>query len=399
MTTKYNDPYNGTDSTIGAQMRDFVWNKQAIEYIKKAMVFSGMSSNESLPKHMGKTIKKYKHIAILDDANVYPDGLDVDGNAAQGNLYGGTRNLDDIQGKLPSLAEIAGRVNKVGRTREMIEADIHKYGMFMEYTAEALEFDSETNLRERDRRELAYAANLVYEDMLQIDLINQAGHTMYGGLATAVSEMTGETGQTPSVITYGTLKQADETLFHADCPEDTTIIEGSSYTDTRVIDRARYMITSKEMVNYFRTLTDDFGEQAWIGRHHYAAAGNLLAMEEGQIGEFRVVSNKQMMTARGATVSDNAGYRNDGTNYTCHHALIIGSGAFTTLGFRLNTIQGSVYAGNMMFLDTPPKQSIENPFGEVGMLSVQWWYGTLVEHPEWILLMRSLVPEINNIAA
>jgi len=391
---KYNDPYNGSESTIGKQMRDFVWNKLAIEYIKKDMIFSGMSSNENLPKHMGKTIKKYKYIPILDDKNVYPDGLDADGNAAVGNLYGSSRDIDAITSALPSIAEIAGRANKVGRTRELIEADITRYGMFMEYTAQSTEFDSESNLRERDRRELAYAANLVYEDLLQLDLINQAGHMVYGGTATSLATMTGEQGATPSVITYGTLKNVDEILFNSDCPEDTQIISGSSYTDTRVINRARYMITSKPMVNYFRTLTDDFGKEAWISRESYAAAGNLLDNEEGTIGSFRVVSNKQMMTAKGAAVTTNDGYRNDGANYIVHHALIIGSQAFSTLGFRLSTIANSVYAGNMLFLDTPPKQTHANPFGDLGILSVQWYYGTLVERPEWIVCMRSLVPEL-----
>lgn len=395
MPQKYNDPYNGQQSTIGPQMRDFVWNKLAVDYIKKDMIFSGMSSNEQLPKHMGTTIKKYKYLPILDSKNTYPDGLDANGNVVVGNLYGDSRDMDTITGSLPSIDEIAGRANKVGRTREMIEADIHRYGMFMEYTAQSTEMDSESSLRERDRRELAYAANLVYEDLLQLDLVNQAGHMLYGGLATDVDEMTGE-GSTPSVITYATLKQADEILFDSDCPEDTTIIEGSSYTDTRVIDRSRYMITSKAMVNYFRTLTDDFGNEAWIARQHYAAAGNLMASEEGTIGAFRIVSNKQMMTTKGAEISTVAPYRNDGTNYTVHHGLIIGSGAFTTLGFRLSTISGSVYSGNMLFLDTPPEQTVANPFGDVGILSIQWYYGTLVERPEWIVCVRSLVPSIGS---
>lgn len=397
MTTKYNDPYKNSASTIGAQMRDFVWNKLAIDYIRKEMVFSNMSSAEMLPKHMGTTIKKYKYIPILDARNTYPDGIDAKGKTAVGNLYGASRDMEAISGGTPALSEIAGRVNKVGRVREMIESDIHRYGMFMEYTAQSSEFDSESNLRERDRRELAYAANLVYEDLLQLDLINQAGHMIYGGTATSLAQMNGNQSATASVIGYATLKRADEILFDADCPEDTAIIDGSSYTDTRVIDRARYMITSKPMVNYFRTLKDDFGNQAWISREHYAAAGNLIPNEEGTIGAFRVVSNKQMMTAKGAAVTNSAGFRNDGTNFTVHHALIIGSQAFSTLGFRLSTITGSVYAGNMLFLDTPPKQTHGQPFGDVGILSVQWYYGTLVEHPEWIVCLRSLVPELTSV--
>lgn len=396
MTTKYNDPYGKKASTIGAQMRDFVWNKLAVDYIKKDMVFSSMSSNEQLPKHMGRTIKKYKYIPIIDDKNVYPDGMNASGGKVKGNLSGSSRDIATITGTMPSIDEIAGRVNKVGRTREIIESDIHRYGMFMEYTAQSTEFDTESNLRERDRRELAYAANLVYEDLLQIDLINQAGHVIYGGIAAKDAAMSGD-NPVPSLINFQTLKQADELMFESDCPEDTTVIEGSSYTDTRVVDRARYMITSKAMVNYFRTLTDDFGNEAWIARQHYAAAGNLIPNEEGTIGAFRIVSNKQMMTAKGAAVGAAAAdYRNDGTNYTVHHGLIIGSGAFTTLGFRLSTISGSVYAGNMLFLDTKPQQTVDQPFGDVGVLSVQWYYGTLVERPEWIVCIKSLVPSISG---
>lgn len=51
------------------------------------------------------------------------------GVARNGNMYGSSKDVGTISGKLPSLSETGGRVNKVGFTRVELEGTISKFGL------------------------------------------------------------------------------------------------------------------------------------------------------------------------------------------------------------------------------------------------------------------------------
>ena len=117
MTLLYGD---GSDSTIGTQFNVFHWQKKALVEAAKVAYFGQMSSVVSMPKHMGKTIRKYHYIPLLDERNVNDQGLDAAGadmGAGNGNLYGGSKDIGTITARLPTLREEGGRVNRVGFTR------------------------------------------------------------------------------------------------------------------------------------------------------------------------------------------------------------------------------------------------------------------------------------------
>ncbi|MFC3615058.1 N4-gp56 family major capsid protein [Lutimaribacter marinistellae] len=132
------------------------------------------------PKHYGKTIKVYQYVPLLDDRNVNDQGIDATGAAiANGNLYGSSRDVGTITSRLPTLSETGGRVNRVGFKRLECEGSITKMGFFMEFTQESFDFDTDADLYGHLSREMVTGATQLTEAVLQVDLLNGAGVTVY----------------------------------------------------------------------------------------------------------------------------------------------------------------------------------------------------------------------------
>jgi len=79
MARIYNDPAGGSASTVGTQFRTDYYKKKALVEAKKEMYFGQMADTTNMPKNMGKTIKCYHYLPLLDDANVNDQGLDAAG--------------------------------------------------------------------------------------------------------------------------------------------------------------------------------------------------------------------------------------------------------------------------------------------------------------------------------
>ena len=190
MARTYNDPAGGTPSKVGPQLQTFYFQKQALIEARKAQYFSQLADVTSMPKNMGKKIKRFHYIPLLDDANVNDQGIDASGAViANGNLYGSSKDVGTISGKLPVLSEAGGRVNRVGFKRKELEGSLERFGFFDEYTQESLDFDSDAELEQHINREMITGANEITEDTLQIDLLNSAGVIKYAGDATTKAEI------------------------------------------------------------------------------------------------------------------------------------------------------------------------------------------------------------------
>lgn len=125
----------GIDGTGSAQQHPLFWLKKAIITARKEQFFMPLASTINMPKHFGKTITVYEYVPLLDDRNVNDQGLDASGAVeTNGNLYGSSRDIGTISSKLPTLTENGGRVNRVGFTRLLRSATIHKFGFFTEFT-------------------------------------------------------------------------------------------------------------------------------------------------------------------------------------------------------------------------------------------------------------------------
>lgn len=503
----YNDPAAGNESSVGSQIRIDHFIKTALIEAKKETYFGALADVTAMPKNMGKKIKRYHYVPLLDDANLndqgldaagvagdqqvtvivkmadgsipqipgswgvpignarhfvasnavdslaedavilaimtwarqsvaagglgatetaddagfiaatqaggtiydagfrlyHPDGTEIGGAVAfvaedmtdyavsdAGNLYGSSKDVGTIVGKLPALSETGGRVNRVGFTRVELEGTLEKYGFFDEYTQESLDFDSDAELEQHINREMIFGANEITEDLLQIDLLQAAGVVYFAGDATQDSELTGVTADGITEVTYGDLSRLSVELDNNRCPKHTKVIAGSRMVDTRVIRGGRVMYIGSELTQTVEQMTDYFGNQAFISIAHYADAGTILNGEIGTVGQFRLVVVPEMMHWAGAGAAEgvNAGYRATGGNYDVFPMLVVGDGSFTTIGFQTN---GKTVKFNIKHAKPGSPESYANdPYGETGFMSIKWYYGFMALRPERIGLIKTV---------
>ena len=487
----------GDTSNIGVQLQNELIQKNALIEARKKTFFGQLADTFQMPKHYGKTIKRYVYLPLLDDANNTDQGIDASGNSdilsrtlevrmpsahadgtsaehglskyfhvegtdssttaaallvlleaqvvawyqaedpaglgkpapgaanphsnyvevtttgdttsgntsafdmgyrfiehaavpRHGNLYGSSKDVGTIAGKLPTLGENGGRVNRVGFKRIEIEGTLHKFGFFDEYSQESIDFDTDADLMKHVNREMLNGAYEMTEDALQIDLLNAAGIVRLGGEATTVSEMTGEVSATASVITWKDLSQMNIDLTNNRTEKDTKIITGTKLTDTRTIAGARYMYIGSELLPMFENMVDNFNRPAMIPVEKYAGGTKLAIGEVGSVGAFRLIVVPEMMhwASAGAAEVDNRGYRATDGKYDVFPMLVVGNASFTTIGFQSSGKNNKF----TIYHKKPGKETADrnDPYGETGFMSIKWYYGFMVLRPERIALAKTV---------
>jgi len=385
MSRQYNDPAGGTPSSMGNQFNDFYYQKQALVEAKKEQYFSPLADTTAMPKHFGKKIKKYQYIPLLDDENVNDQGIDATGAViANGNLYGSSKDIGSIPGKMPVLSETGGRVNRVGFKRKELEGSIEKFGFFDEYTQESMDFDSDAELMQHINREMIFGANEMTEDMLQIDLINSAGVVKFSGDATDVPLV-----DAADVVTYNDLLRLSIDLDNNRAPKHTRVVTGTRMIDTKTIPAARVMYIGSELQPTIEAMVDLHGNPAFIPVQKYAAGGTVLNGEIGTVGYFRIVVVPEMMKweGAGADATGNDTHWSTGNKFDVFPMLVVCDGSFTTIGFLTD-------GKTVKFKITHKKPGTEtadrnDPYGETGFMSIKWYYGFLLERPERIGLIKT----------
>ena len=509
MARQYNT--GGSTSDIGAtQLRDFHFQKKALIEAKKEMYFGQLADVTSMPKHMGKKIKRYHYLPLLDDANINDQGIDaagltvnqkvsigvttsdgsipngspfydysvgttryitgegVDAEAAEdaavkavvdwaseavnagglglaltqavsydadfatlvttggasaydkgyrfvqpdgtaitvaagaleaqsvmeaGNLWGSSKDVGAITGKLPLLSETGGRVNRVGFRRVELEGSLEKLGFFDEYTQESLDFDTDSELMMHVNREMINGASEITETNLQIDLLNSPGVVRFGGIATQTSELTGE-GANISVPSYEDLMRLSIDLDNNRTPKHTTMITGTRMVDTKTVQAARFMYIGSELIPTVKKMKDIAGGadgSGFVSVEKYAQAGNVARGEIGQIDQFKIIVVPEMLhwAGAGGDVTTNTGYRESGGKYDVFPMLVVGDKSYTTLGFQTDgktvkfKIKHSKPGDNISY-------SKDDPYGEMGFMSIKWYYGFMVLRPERIAVVKTV---------
>ena len=385
--SRYNDPIGGNQSTVGNQLSEFYYQKKALIEAQKEQYFMQLADVTGMPKNMGKTIKRFQYLPLLDDANINDQGIDASGvSISNGNLYGSSKDVGTIQGKLPLLSEVGGRVNRVGFKRKELEGSIQKFGFFDEYTQESLDFDSDSELRMHINREMVNGASQLTEAVLQIDLLNSAGVVRFGGEAASNSEM-----DSTSKITYGDLMRMSIDLDNNRTPKSTKVITGTRNVDTRTIAAARAMYIGSELLPMLTGMTDQHGKPAFIPVHQYAAGANVMRGEHGSIDQFRVIVVPEMLSWAGAGAdelgSDAEEHYVTNGKYDVFPMLVIGSESFTTIGFQTD-------GKSVKFKIThkaPGEATADrtDPYGETGFMSIKWYYGFMLLRPERIALAKT----------
>ena len=462
MARQFNAPPS-TPSTVGSQINNHFYQKKALIELVKEQYFSPLADVTSMPKNMGKKIKLYHYLPLLDDRNVNDQGIDaagvtidsskftvrlprlavtfaVEANAtaaaaavnaieagtavksgsatpwtvtfskletvrttavladaavtavpgsfsiqAGGNLYGSSKDIGTISGKLPALSETGGRVNRVGFSRKEIEGTFEKLGFFDEYTQESLDFDTDEELAMHINREMLRGANEMTEDALQIDLLTSAGTVRYAGAATDNASM----GAT-SLVTYNDLMHLSIDLDNNRTPKHTTVIKGSRMVDTRTLPASRVAYIGSELLPTFMAMKDLHTNPAFIPVEKYADAGNVLNGEHGSVGQFRIVVVPEMMKWAGAggdASADSAHYETN-NRFDVFPILVVGNESFTTIGFQ--TDGKSV---KFKIIHKAPGEGTadrNDPYGETGFMSIKWYYGFLALRPERIALLKTV---------
>lgn len=385
MGMQYNDPAGGTPSSVGNQFNTFHYIKQALIEARKEQYFSQLADTTSMPKNMGKKIKRYHYIPLLDDANINDQGIDAAGvTIANGNLYGSSKDVGTITDKLPVLSETGGRVNRVGFKRKELEGSFEKFGFFDEYTQESLDFDTDAELLQHINREMLNGANEITEDALQIDLLNSAGVIRYAGGATQNSEIDGT-----DLVEFGDLMRLSIDLDNNRTPKHTKMITGTRMVDTATIQGARVLYCGSELIPTLKGMKDLHGNPAFISIEKYAAGGQTLTGEIGTIDQFRIVIVPEMLKWAGAGAAANGDALHYTTNgkFDVFPMLVIGSESFTTIGFQTDgkSVKFKIYHKK------PGEQTADrnDPYGETGFMSIKWYYGFMVLRPERIGLIKT----------
>jgi N4-gp56 family major capsid protein len=161
--------------------------------------------------------------------------------------------------------------------------------------------------------------------------------------------------------------------------------------DTKTIDAARPLYIGSELIPMIKKMTDTFGNQAFVPVQQYAAGTTIMRGEIGSVDQFRIIVVPQMMHWSGAGAAEgvNAGYRATGGNYDIFPMLVVGSESFTTIGFQTDgkTVKFKI---KHVAPETDGAYSKDDPYGEMGFMSIKWYYGTMILRPERIALCKTV---------
>ena len=467
MTMKFNAPPT-VPSTMGNQIANEFYQKKALIEAAKEQYFGQLADTTSMPKNMGKKIKRYHYLPMLDDGNINDQGIDAAGvtvvgtqyyvtlpravlavaNAGKvaaaaaindnmegvvavagadasagaglatltvtgaltfkvstvakanaivalglgasmaqgsGNMYGSSKDIGTISGKMPVLSETGGRVNRVGFKRKELEGTFEKFGFFDEYTQESLDFDTDAELWTHINREMVMGANEITEDALQIDLINAAGVIKFAGNATS-----NDTVGADDLVSYSDLMHLEIDLDNNRTPKHTTMITGSRMVDTKVLPACRVAYCGSELLPTFKAMKDLHNNAAFIEVQKYAAGGTVLRGEAGSVGNLRVVVVPEMMKWAGAGAdasADSANYETAG-RFDVFPILVVGAESFTTIGFQTDgkTVKFKITH------KAPGEATADrtDPYGETGFMSIKWYYGFMTLRGERIALVKTV---------
>ena len=378
---------DGTNSTIGTQFNTYEYKRKALIETAKVEYFGQLGDVETLTKNYGQKIKKYHYLPLLDDRNINDQGLDATGaTIVNGNLYGSSKDPGVISGKLPTLSETGGRVNRVGFKRLEIEGEIANYGFFYEWSQDSLDFDTDSELYSHINRESLAGAREISEDILMLDLLDAAGVVKFvGASATSLATVS-------DVITYNDLVKLGVTLDDNRCPKDTKAIRGSQDTDIINIPSARYAFIGSELIPTFMRMTDYHGDKAFVPVEKYAKMENgkytnTLHGEVGSVAGFRLIVVPEMAGYKGqgvvlASAVDGSTLLNNGTKIDVYPMLVVGSGSFAKINFQSSGTTNDKF--KIIVRKPGTFANPEDPFEKIGYSSIQFWQGTMILRPEWI---------------
>jgi len=322
-------------------------------------------------------------------------GIGAQSIPAKGNMYGSSKDVGTIAARMPTLTEEGGRVNRVGFTRIERSGTLQEHGFFTEFSEDMLTFDTDSELYGHMSREMVAGANEITEDLLQIDLLSNAGTVVFTGTATQDSEMTGLGGD-PSVVTFMDLKRLSITLDDNRTPKNTKVIKGSTMQDTMTVNASRIMYIGSELQITVENMVDGLGNPAFVPVRKYAAASTIMNGEIGSVGDFRVIVVPNMMkwAGAGALEGANPGYAATNGAYDIYPMLVVGDGSFATVGLQGSGKKGAKQKFKII-VKKPGQEmaTVQDPFGKIGFSSITFYHGFIALRPERLAVVKTVAAE------
>ena len=384
-----------TTATAGANTIVHYYDKAGVKAANEINVYAQFADRKSMPLNMGKTYKVSKWLHIYDRATDHADF------AEKGYLT--ARNITDVSGGLPTLAEGAGAVNKVTIDKVTIDTAFARYGEMLDYTDEVTMF-SEDAIQVHYREELGRLANRRAEDLIQLDMLATTT-IQFVGTATALAEVGQDTttvasDDADSLTTFDMVRLMTKRLVRNRAQKNTTIVTGSTKIGTTPINKAFYAIIGPEIKYGLETVVkgtvaaNGTTEYAYIPAYKYAAATNLAEGEVGTMNDVRFIESESALvySGAGAVVPQNyvgelaasGGTDNtsatpgDRDNFDVFPMLFPTKGSFATVGLKGN--------GKIKFnSQAPSKIELANPYGTNGFFSYNMWYAGIIIREERLL--------------
>lgn len=354
---------------------------------------SGPTANFATITLVGGLQAIYNTAALADTVTAFDIGAVQ--LKAGGNIYGSSKDVGTISGRMPTLTETGGRVNRVGFTRIERTGTLAEHGFFMEFTEDSLTFDTDSELYGHMSRELVAGANEVTEDLLQVDILTAATTIVFAGTATADSEISGEAGASQAVVDYADLKRLSIALDDNRTPKNTKIISGSRMVDTKTVNASRLMYIGSDLQTTMENMVDGLGNAAFKPVREYSNAGTILNGEIGAVGDFRIIIVPNMMNfvGAGAVEGTNPGFKATGGHYDVFPMLVVGGEAFATVGLQSSGAKGGKQKFKII-VKKPGKEmaTVADPYGKIGFSSITFYHGFIALRPERLGLVKAVAP-------
>ncbi len=421
---------DGTDHANSRQNLTFFYDKAGIDAATTNPCFSQFCDSRSMPRNRGREyrVKVWQHIY---DRKMYDD-LDQIGGKKQfsesfskygylssrdlasvtSTIYGANGKWDKGMPQTPDqngvgLLEGEGPTNKVSIKGVTVNTHLEKFGQMLDYTEETDLF-SEDTMQVRYRQELGFAANQLFEDLVQMDML-ATPTVMFAGGATSLSTLGNGIGQgTPDPVTgknaieeqfkinYELIQKAVTKLYRNRAPKHTELTTGSTKVGTTPINSSYVAIVGPEVkLDIENMIRGNTYEKHFVftPSYMYADQTTLIKDEFGRINDLRFIVSEQMMVERGKGAQVETNYVGNlsvtgeiaggNAHFDVFPVLIPCAGAFATIGLQGND--------KIVFHALRPSDIEKNdPFGSTGFFSYKMWYAGLIVRPERLLRINVL---------
>ncbi len=332
---------------------------------------------------------------VLPYANgTVPGQLDI----AQGSSTVKWRRIDNLDLVTTPLGEITSSQFGMGRTPSTpIVTDItvpaKKYGNHFLPTEEVDLFN--VNSRAAQLLDnLGENAGASLNNLARIEFGNATNVRYASGVASDAVIV--------KQITSGDIRHVVNNLARQSAMKHFPMGTGSENISTSTIRASYFGICHSDTEEEIRVLT------GFIGVEQYGGYTETVVGEFGAVGGVRWCSTEiaGIQTGAGTTAASDI-YRGSGTTSNdVYETFIYGREAVGLVGLG-DEIMPTVMLGGpetaqqpaiQVFAVPPSDVSVANPYGEVGLLSVKWWFAGKILSEPWIWNIKHLVRDNSNIS-